>query len=135
VMAVAALGTEAIFRGAGLVPRLHPTQIAPEHFSWNYTSYLNLLFLVVFGVLYVAYRNRVRLGGGQRSVIDPVCGMQVQRADAPASLVYAEEHLFFCSDRCKLRFEESPSRFTQDQVDLSAPSSIRSSDSSRITSA
>ncbi len=107
VIALAALVTEGIFRGAGLVPRHRPTQIAPEHFAWNYTTYLDLLFLVVFGVLYAAYRNRDRLGGGQGSAIDPVCGMQVRVADAPASVVYGDDRLFFCSDRCRARFEGS----------------------------
>ena len=135
VIAVAALVTEGIFRGSGLVPRQRPTHIAPEHFSWNYTTFLNVIFLVVFGVLFAAYRNRERLGGGRRSATDPVCGMRVQSADAPASLVYGGERVFFCSDRCKSRFEESPARFGPVQTDLSAPSSMRSSDSSRITSA
>jgi uncharacterized protein len=107
VIAVAALATEAIFRGAGLVPRVRPTRIAPERFSWNYTSYLNLTFLLVFALLYWIYRNRLRLGGGRGYALDPVCGMQVEVSTAPASLVFAGEHFSFCSDRCRTRFEES----------------------------
>ena len=45
--------------------------IAPAHFSWNYTTYLNIVFLVVFGVLYWLYRNRERLGGGERYARGP----------------------------------------------------------------
>jgi YHS domain-containing protein len=38
--------------------------------------------------------------------------MQVQMSTAPASTVFAGERVFFCSDHCHTRFEESPSRFT-----------------------
>ena len=66
LMSTAGLLTELLFRAAGLVPTVRPTTVAPAHFSWNYTTYLNLVFLVVFGVLYGTYRNRERLGGGSR---------------------------------------------------------------------
>jgi len=112
VMATAGLVTEGIFRGAGLVPTARPTRIAPDHFSWDYTSYLNIIFLVVFGLLYWAYRNRARLGGGGGTALDPVCGMQVEIANAPASAVYSGDHYSFCSDRCRSRFEEAPTRST-----------------------
>ena len=107
VMSVAGLVTEGIFHAAGLIPHARPTQIAPDGFSWNDTTFLNLVFLLVFGALYWAYRNRQRLGGGQASALDPVCGMQVTVADAPASLVHDGGSYSFCSDRCKERFEES----------------------------
>jgi hypothetical protein len=77
--------------------------VAPAHFSWNYTTYLNLLFLGVFGFLYWIYKNRARFGAGDRYARDPVCGMQVETAHAPASLERAGERLYFCSDRCAER--------------------------------
>ena len=42
---------------------------------------------LVFGVLYWLYRNRDRLRRGRlrRHAFDPICGMQVRIADAPAS--------------------------------------------------
>jgi hypothetical protein len=110
VMSIAGLITEGIFRGAGLVPTIRPTQIVPEHFSWNYTSYLNIIFLVLFGVLYWAYRNRERLGGGGGYALDPVCGMQVVMANAPASVERDGERFYFCSDRCAERFGSTPAR-------------------------
>ena len=64
LMSTAGLATEAIFRAAGLVPTKRPASVAPEHFSWNYTTYLNIFFLVVFGVLYWIYRNRDGSGEG-----------------------------------------------------------------------
>jgi uncharacterized membrane protein YraQ (UPF0718 family)/YHS domain-containing protein len=110
VMAAAGLVTEGIFRAAGLVPTVRPTRIAPDHFSWNYTTYLNLIFLALFGILYWAYRNRQRLGGGHGSALDPVCGMYVEKANAPASIVRAGERVYFCSDRCRIRYEADAAR-------------------------
>ena len=52
LMSTAGLVTELLFRAAGLVPTTRPTTVAPAHFSWNYTTYLNLVFLVLFGVLW-----------------------------------------------------------------------------------
>ncbi len=111
VMSIAGLVTEGIFHAAGLIPHTRPTQIAPDGFSWNYTTFLNIVFLMVFGVLYWTYRNRERLGGGQGTALDPVCGMQVTVATAPASLLHQGDRYSFCSDRCKERFEEAPTRF------------------------
>jgi uncharacterized membrane protein YraQ (UPF0718 family)/YHS domain-containing protein len=113
VMSTAGLITEGIFRLAGLVPTTRPSQVSPAHFSWDYTTYLNIIFLGVFGVLYWTYRNRERLGGGRGYAIDPVCGMQVETAHAPASLVHDGHRYFFCSDHCKDRFGSDPTRFTR----------------------
>jgi uncharacterized membrane protein YraQ (UPF0718 family)/YHS domain-containing protein len=111
VMSIAGLITEVIFRAAGLVPAIRPTQVAPAHFSWDYTTYLNIVFLVLFAVLYWAYRNRVRLGGDDRYALDLVCGMQVEVANAPASSAQGGKRFYFCSDRCRVRFEANPGRF------------------------
>jgi uncharacterized protein len=107
VMSTAGLITEGIFRAAGLVPATRPTQVAPAHFSWDYTAYLNITFLVLFAVLYWAYRNRERLGGGGGTALDPACGMQVEKANAPASVVVDGQRTYFCSDHCRHRFEAS----------------------------
>jgi uncharacterized protein len=107
LMATAGLLTELLFRAAGLVPTVRPTTIAPAQFSWNYTTYLNLIFLVLFGLLYWLYRNRDRLGGGDRYARDPVCGMHVEKAHAPASRDHLGVRHSFCSDRCAERFDES----------------------------
>ncbi len=108
VMSVAGLVTEVIFRAAGLVPGIRPTQVASAHFSWDYTTYLNIAFLVLFALLYWVYRNSARLGGDEGYALDPVCGMQVEMVNAPASTVQAGKQFFFCSDRCRVRFEVDP---------------------------
>ena len=68
VMSTAGLITEGLFRVTGLVPTVKPGPISPPHFQWNFTTYLNIVFLALFGLLYWVYRNRQRLGGGEGGV-------------------------------------------------------------------
>jgi uncharacterized membrane protein YraQ (UPF0718 family)/YHS domain-containing protein len=108
VMAAAGLVVEGLANVAGLVPTHRTTQIVATRFEWNYTTVLNIIFLAVFAGLYWLYRHRGRLGGGQGYAFDPVCGMQVRTADAPASAEHDGRRYFFCSDRCRERFEADP---------------------------
>jgi uncharacterized membrane protein YraQ (UPF0718 family)/YHS domain-containing protein len=110
LMSTAGLLTELLFRAAGLVPTTRPVTVAPARFAWNSTTYLNLVFLVLFGLLYWLYRNRSRLGSGDRYARDPVCGMQVETAHAPASLEHDGRRYSFCSDRCAERFATGSAR-------------------------
>jgi len=134
VMAIAGLATEYLFGVAGLIPATHPAEVVQPSFQWNYTTYLNLIFLGVFGALYWLHRNRVRLGGGAQYAIDPVCGMQVERQLAPASVRRDDQTVFFCSDRCRDRFVANPDRFvTADQPAMTdQPESRRPSMSEQI---
>ncbi len=111
VMSAAGLITEGIFSVAGLIPTARPTQVAPAHFSWDATTFLNIIFLALFALLYWTYRHRERLGGGTGSARDPVCGMQIPTADAPASLLVDGRPVYFCSDHCRNRFTGDPGRF------------------------
>jgi uncharacterized membrane protein YraQ (UPF0718 family)/YHS domain-containing protein len=104
LMSTAGLITEGIFRAAGLVPTVRPTTVAPAHFSWNYTTYLNIAFLLLFALLYWTYRNRERFGAGGGYAKDPICGMQIVMAHAPATLQRNGERFYFCSDRCAQHF-------------------------------
>jgi len=113
VMSTAGLLTEGIFWSVGAIPTSRPATVAPSHFQWNYTTWLNLVFLALFGVLYWAYRNRERLGGGGGYALDPVCGMQVQTANAPASVLHEGRPVYFCSDHCRHRFEADPAKFAK----------------------
>jgi YHS domain-containing protein len=110
VMALAGLATEYLFAAAGLVPAGRPAEVVQPSFQWNYTTYLNIVFLGVFAVLFWLYRNRERLGGGAQYAIDPVCGMQVERQLAPASVHSGDQTYFFCSDRCRDRFVANTDR-------------------------
>jgi hypothetical protein len=72
-MSTACLITEAVFRGAGIVPTTRSSTIVPDGFSWNYTTYLNFVFIALFGVLYWLYRSRGRMGEGARPGGAVVC--------------------------------------------------------------
>jgi hypothetical protein len=111
VMAAAGLITEILFDAAGLIPTHRSGEIVETTFQWNYTTFLNIIFLVIAGYLYWLYRNRERLGGGAGFAFDPVCGMQVQTKNAPAHTTYAGTEYWHCSDHCATRFAAEPDRF------------------------
>lgn len=113
LMVIAGLATELIFKAFGAVPANHAVGVRPAHFEWNYTAYLNLVFLVVAGCVWWLARNKARFGGGHGYAIDPVCGMQVRVTDAPAHAVRAGETIYFCSDRCQERFAADPERYAR----------------------
>jgi uncharacterized membrane protein YraQ (UPF0718 family)/YHS domain-containing protein len=107
-MSLAGLATQYLFRAFGIVPTKHPAVVAPTSFAWNYTTYLNIVFLAVLAGLWWLARNQKRLGGGTGYAIDPICGMQVQIANAPATSVRDGVTYYFCCDHCKHRFEAGP---------------------------
>ena len=110
VMSTVGLLTELLFDAAGLIPTNRTQTIVETGFKWNYTTFLNVIFLALGGYLYWLYRNRERLGGGAGYAIDPVCGMQIQTANAPAHLTRDGVEYWFCSDRCATRFATDPER-------------------------
>jgi len=112
VMSAAGLAVEYIFKAAAIVPTKRPVEIAPTVFRWDYTTFLNIAFLLVSATLWWLARNQQRLGGGAGYAIDPICGMQVQRQSAAAQSEYGGEMFYFCSDRCRQRFEIEPTRYT-----------------------
>ena len=100
LMATAGLAVEGIFALFGAIPTSRPEAIVPEHFQWNYTTYLNILFLGVFGVLVWLSRRRP----SEVHATDPMCGMQVEKSTAPAHLVHDGVDVWFCSDHCRDRY-------------------------------
>ena len=112
VMAAAGLIVEGLFAVLHLAPTTRPDEIVHTGFQWNYTTYLNIGFLAVCAGLYWLHRNRKRFGGGQGYATDPVCGMQVQTANAPASRHHRGDDFWFCSDRCASRFDLAPEQHT-----------------------
>lgn len=111
VMSAAGLATEILFKTVGLVPSTRPAAVASTGITLNYTTILNITALLVFGYLYWLYRRRGRLGPGARYATDVVCGMQIERAQAPATTRHDGHLYYFCSDRCHTRFEAEPDRY------------------------
>jgi YHS domain-containing protein len=44
-------------------------------------------------------------------VTDPVCGMAVNKAFAPAQMTYRGQTYYFCIPECQARFAENPERY------------------------
>jgi YHS domain-containing protein len=86
--------------------------VGRDVWGWNHTTVLDVVALVAFAAIYWLYRNRERFGGGAGYAKDPVCGMQVQTAHAPATARHERTTYFFCSDHCAHRFTSDPARFT-----------------------
>jgi len=88
--------------------------------SWNYTTYLDVLALVGGVALVWLARQRVRLGGGQGYATDPVCHMQVRTADAPVTVALDGRTYYFCCDGCANRFTQDPMAYLTDEPPIDA---------------
>ena len=104
VMSLTGLLVEGLFSAGGIFPHNRSQTMVETQFAWNYTTFLNLAFIAIGGYLYWLYRNRARFGGGAGYAIDPMCGMQVQTANAPARRSRDGIDFYFCSDHCAERF-------------------------------
>jgi uncharacterized protein len=60
-MVAAGVAVEFAFQGLGLQPTVRNAKVVTAHVSWNYSTYLNIVFLAVAGVLIWRYFRR---GGG-----------------------------------------------------------------------
>ncbi len=49
--------------------------------------------------------------GNERSLKDPVCGMEVGRTTAVADCVYQGKTYYFCAETCRLAFEAQPDKY------------------------
>jgi YHS domain-containing protein len=45
------------------------------------------------------------------AAIDPVCGMRVEEAEAPATAEYEGQAYYFCSNDCKEEFLANPTDY------------------------
>jgi uncharacterized membrane protein YraQ (UPF0718 family) len=59
-MVAAGYVIEIVVNGLGLTPSRNAARIAPEGISWNYTTWLNIVFLLLAVVLMIRF---VRSGG------------------------------------------------------------------------
>jgi P-type Cu+ transporter len=53
----------------------------------------------------------VSLGGGARTVIDPVCGMSVDPAKAAATVEHRNADFYFCGQGCATKFRSDPEKY------------------------
>ncbi len=118
------------FQLLGLAPTNHHVTVFETRPSWNYTTFLDIAFLVLMAAL--AWRF-VTTGGiemlstharrpepGSELVTDPVCGMSVDPKTATQHVDHMAAAYFFCSAGCRSTFEKDPARYTS-QVALVEP--------------
>ncbi len=111
IMSLAGFVTGQVFSALRILPDHQVGHLALSRFSWNYTSFLNIIFIVVFAGIYWLYRNQSKLGGGSGLAIDPICKMQVNTSNAPARREVAGKIYYFCNPGCADKFSEHPERY------------------------
>jgi uncharacterized protein len=104
-MVLAALAVDGIFSAVGLVPTSRPSveSISSRGISWNYTTFLNIVFLAVAAVLFGLTLRR--------GAKDPVCGMTVDRRAGKPTSTYEGRTYYFCGEGCKAKFDAEPERY------------------------
>ncbi|WP_066514589.1 permease [Curtobacterium ammoniigenes] len=108
-MSIAGLVVEYLFAAVRIAPPAPASTTALAGVGWGPTTWLNIVALAVFATLY--WLHRTRSVDTSRYARDPVCGMQVERAYAPATRRNQTKTSFFCSDHCAARFDSDPARF------------------------
>jgi uncharacterized membrane protein YraQ (UPF0718 family)/YHS domain-containing protein len=120
-MAIAGFVIGGAFQLLGLVPTNHHVAILETQPTWNYTTFLDIFFLVLMAVM--AWRFFTTGGVAMiramanpahdhdHAVKDPVCGMTVDPATAVHRSVHQGETFYFCSAGCKKSFDEDPARY------------------------
>jgi uncharacterized membrane protein YraQ (UPF0718 family)/YHS domain-containing protein len=108
-MSGAGLAVEYLFRAVGIPAPARPVHVVETGFRWNYTTLLNIVAIVGFAVVYRLYRSRGTTG--DRFAKDPICGMQVEISNAPATRTVDDRRFWFCSDHCAARFDADPARY------------------------
>jgi YHS domain-containing protein/uncharacterized membrane protein YraQ (UPF0718 family) len=113
VMSIAGLATEYLFRLAHIVPANQLRLTSITHLGFNYTTVLDVIAAFVFALIYATYRKSRRDMDEDMAPYakDVVCGMQVEKAHAPARATHDGKTFYFCSDRCEQRFAANPAKF------------------------
>ncbi|MFY9579457.1 MAG: permease [Gaiellaceae bacterium] len=104
-MVLAALAVDGIFAAAGLIPKHRPSvdSITSRGIEWNYTTALNIVFLLAAAALFWLTLRR--------GAKDPVCGMRVDRHKTPHRSVVGGLTVYFCGAGCKAKFDADPDAY------------------------
>jgi len=127
-MALAGFLVGGAFQLLGLAPTNHHVTVFETQPSWNYTTFLDIAFLLLMAVM--AWRfittggmemlraHSRRPDAGAKLVRDPVCGMSVDPASADQQADFGGSSYYFCSAGCRSKFESNPARYTAEVVEL-----------------
>jgi uncharacterized membrane protein YraQ (UPF0718 family) len=114
VMSVAGLVTQYLFSALGLLPSTRHTVVVGRALRVDATTVADLVALGAVAGLWWLHRHRDRFGGGSGYAQDPVCGMQVETRQAPATLERDGATVYFCSEHCAEQFARRPGRYAAD---------------------
>lgn len=107
-MSVGGLATELLFRAFHAVPSRTMSTVMHQGFDLGWTLGLNAVAFVVLAMSIFAAR---KVPVDESVAIDPVCGMQVQKATPAAVADHGGARYYFCAPRCQERFVANPQRF------------------------
>jgi uncharacterized protein len=120
-MALAGFLVGGAFQLLGLAPTNHHVTVFETQPSWNYTTFLDLAFLVLMAVMawrFVTTGGLEMLRAHSRRpepnatlVHDPVCGMSVDPAHAEYRSSHNGQTYYFCSAGCKETFDRDPGKY------------------------
>lgn len=127
-MAVSGFLIGGAFQLLGLAPTNHHVTVFETAPTWNYTTFLDIIFLVLMLVLAWRFfttggpdmlRSMSHPSGEKGShehaapVIDPVCGMSVDPSKPGPRSVHEGKTYYFCSAGCKESFERDPGKYLE----------------------
>ena len=123
-MALAGFLIGGAFQLLGWVPSSHHVAVLETTPSWNYTTFLDIAFIVL--MVAMAWRFFTTGGPGMiramshspnelsATAVDPVCGMSVDVSTAEQKLDYEGSTYYFCSPGCKQTFAGDPPKYIGD---------------------
>ena len=105
-MSLSGLLTEKIFALLGALPKHHALVAHASHIGNNFTSWMNLIALLLSIAIIGLYLTRNK-GEDSPYAKDPICGMQVEKATAAATYEHEGVMYYFCAPGCMESFKKS----------------------------
>jgi YHS domain-containing protein/uncharacterized membrane protein YraQ (UPF0718 family) len=125
-MALAGFLVGGAFQLLGLAPTNHHVTVFETQPTWNYTTFLDIAFLVLMAVMAWRFfttgglemlRAHARRPDEHAILVqDPVCGMSVDSSTAKEQVVYLGATYYFCSAGCRSTFAKDPARYAAQKV-------------------
>ena len=113
-MSFSGLAVQYLFSAVGIPAPERVDVVVHTGFSWNYTTFLNIIAIIAFAGIYWLYLRRDT--GSALYAKDPICGMQVEVAHAAARRSYQGAFVYFCSERCAERCDENPDKYIKPEA-------------------
>jgi uncharacterized membrane protein YraQ (UPF0718 family) len=107
-MSVSGFLTEKIFSLLKILPAHHGLVPHASRIGNNFTSWMNLIALMVSIGIFALYITRNK-GEDSPYAKDPICGMQVEKATAAAVFEHDGQVYYFCAPGCRESFKDSVS--------------------------